>query len=194
MGTDIRMYAEHRNNGRWQFIGEMLENECDTDGNYPYYPSGLYNVRNYSLFAILAGIRNELEEPFEPIAPRRGIPPDLSPELSSWFASFHGYETYASWLTLEELVSFDWHGKRRKEYATVDTRVAHLFHPERRFPFREWPRDIVISYSPGSKKYANAIWTETYAEAVGPDVMALLDKLSQKYGASNEVRLVFWFH
>ncbi len=153
MGTDIFLYAERYIDGQWRFLGEMLENKYDTDGNNPYYPADLYNVRNYGLFAILAGIRNDLEEPFEPIAPRRGIPSDLSPELSSWYASFQDDEMllYPGWLTLEELITFDWYGKRRKEYAIVDGRVAHLFIMSAAFPYVDGPEIFRLAIHEHSK-------------------------------------------
>jgi hypothetical protein len=196
MGTDIRIYAEQHVNGRWQFIGEMIKNmyyEYDPEHEAPYHPKDLYDRRNYSLFAILADVRND--EGYEYIASPRGIPDDLSPEVKSWFESFQDDAHYASWLTLEELVNFDWHEKRIQRYARVDERVAHLFHPERGFPFREWPEGIQCSYSRMHKEdeHCNASWTETYAEAAGLDFMELLGTFSQQYGASKDVRFVFWF-
>jgi hypothetical protein len=91
------------------------------------------------------------------------------------------------WLksSLEELVNFDWHGKRIQRYARVDERVAHLFHPERGFPFREWPDGIPCGYSRIQKESdsCNASWTETYAEAAGSDFLELLDAFSHQYGS-----------
>ena len=220
MGTDISLYAEKRQDSAWQFIGEMVE---DIEYQYypelanPYRPEDLYEDRNYSLFAILADVRND--EGYECIAPRRGIPDDLSPEIKNYFESLRSDQSYTAslpldekqreawrrcdmdqelrpgWLTLEELVDFDWHGKRIQRYARVDECVAHLFHPERGFPFHEWPQGIECAYSRMDKgsKYCNAIWTETYAEAAGTNFMELLNTFSHKYGASKDVRFVFWF-
>jgi hypothetical protein len=43
MGIDIRIYPEQQVNGRWQFIGEMIENMYDTEEQKrPYHPEGLY--------------------------------------------------------------------------------------------------------------------------------------------------------
>jgi len=97
-----------------------------------------------------------------------------------------------SWLTLQELVTFDWR-KIRKQYAIVDKRVIHLFHPEHGFPFRDWPQGIPISYSPTAQTYANVSWTETYADAVGWDVMELVDNMAKTYGVTNNVRFILWF-
>jgi hypothetical protein len=198
MGTSMDMYAERRSHRQWQFIGRMVKNESyedDPDYEMPYQPELLYGSRNYSLFAILADVGNGiLEEKYEYIAPLRGLPDDLSPELKTWFESSQNKEeVHASWLTLEELITFDWHGKSRKKYAVVDERVAYLFHPERSFPFREWPQGIRIGYSITLKEACNASWTETYAEAAGPDFLELLDIFAKKYGVSNNVRFIFSF-
>lgn len=224
MGTDIRLYPEQYVNGRWQFIGEVEENSAyrhDSEHEPPSCPKNLYDIRNYSLFAILANVRNG--EGYECIARRRRVPGDLSPEIKSHFEYYtkfyqadmpdtialardkkqraswitHAIDMQLSpgWLTLEELANFPWHEKRIQIYAIVDKRVTHLFHPERSFPFREWPADIQCSYSTTHKEdpYCNASWTQTYAEAAGADFMELLSTYVQQCGASKDVRFVFWF-
>lgn len=221
MGTDMNIYAEQYINERWQFIGEMREDisyGSDLAHQKTYHPKDLYDTRNYGLFAILADVRND--EGYECIAPRRGIPHDLSPEIKSYFETFQSTESSTTWLpqdekqraawiaydqdmelrpgwlTLEELVNFDWRGKRIQRYGRVDERVAHLFHPDRGFPFREWPEGIPCGYSrmPKWSDACNASWTETYAEAVGSDFLELLDTFSRQYGMSKGIRFVFWFN
>jgi hypothetical protein len=165
----------------------------------------------------MADVRND--EGYECIAPRRGIPGDLSLEVKSWFEYYQGniadttslpqdekqrasriaqdidLQLQPGWLTLEEIVNFPWHEKRIQIYARVDQRVAHLFHPEQSFPFHQWPAGISCSYSTTQKedRFCNASWTQTYAEAAGGDFMELLNTFSQHYGASKDVRFVFWF-
>lgn len=220
MGTDIFMYAERFQNRKWQFIGEMVEDErhkYDPEHKKLYRPKDIWDIRNYSLFAILADVRNS--EGYECIIKRRGIPDDLSPEVKEEFESFLDDEPEGvwlppdeakraiwiahdnddrlrpGWLTLEELIRFDWHGKRLKRYGMVDKRVAHLFHPERGFPFREWPEGIPCSYSRSydGDPYCNARWTATYAEAVGTDFLEMVNTFAEKYGVTKDVRFVFWF-
>lgn len=220
MGTDICIYAEQRQHGIWHFVGEMEEpagEQRNSEHASPSSPKDLYDIRNYSLFAILADVRND--EGYECIGPRRGIPADLSPEIKRYFATFQSDETgaeqalqdegahadllvynseerlRAGWLTLKELLAFDWQGKRIQRYGRVDEKVAPLFHPERGFPFHQWPQGLPCSYSRVNKgsQYCNAIWTETYAEAAGPSFMRLLDAFERQYGPSEDVRFVFWF-
>lgn len=208
MGTDISMYVEQRIGDEWYYVGQMVENELfqyDPDNGLEYRPDSIYDRRHYYLFAVLADVRNDSEEPFEPIAPLRGLPDDLSTELQVWYnyalhdelAGAPNPEAWfqASWLTLEELARFDWYGKRKKFYARVDERVKHIFHPDSSPTWNDWPKDIPISYHHTSKDspYCNAIWTSTYAEAVEPFLTEILNGLIEAYGPTSDVRLVFDF-
>lgn len=196
MGTDIRLYPEQRVDSSWRFAGKMVKNihyAYDPEYEPLYHPDDLYDIRNYALFAILADVRNE--ERYQCIAPPRGIPDDVSPEIKSWLAYYRDDALDPGWLTLKELVDFAWHEKRIQIYARVDERVAHLFHPERGFPFNKWPAGIPCSYSTTSQDdpFCNASWTQTYAEAAGAQFMELLATFSQRYGVSDDVRFIFWF-
>jgi hypothetical protein len=209
MGTDIEVFTEQQSDESWHFAGQMESNSIDYNTFHDIYddvplyiPSSIYSNRNYNLFAILADVRNDYDEKFEPISPLRGLPDNLPPELAAWYTSIQTGEEGetlsldAGWLTLEELANFDWHGKRRTGYGCVDDRVAHLFHPDRPFPWDAWPADVPPRYSRSRKNspYRNAIWTDTYADAVGPGFMQdVLAQLLKSYGASNNVRLVFDF-
>ena len=195
MGMGMSMYAERRWQEQWYFLGHMEKNllyEYDSKHEMPDCPASLYDSENYNLFAILANLQNDglLIEKYDFIAPLRGLPNDLSSELNVYLRDKEGL---TSWLSLEELVRFAWHGKIRQQYAIVDRRVTHLFHPERGFPYREWPQEIPIKYSPTSKAYANVSWTETYADAAGRDFVELLETMAKTYGISDDVRFIFWF-
>jgi hypothetical protein len=199
MGIILGMYAERRLKDQWHFLGKMEKNplhEIDSEHQLPNEPESLYDTENSSLCSILADVRNSgvLEEKYDCITSRRGVPEDLSPELKTFAADHRNQHssTISSWLTLEELATFDWR-KIRKQYAIVDKRVVHLFHPERGFPFREWPRGIGIGYSPTAQAYANVSWTETYADAAGWDFMELVDGMVKTYGVTNDVRFILWF-
>ena len=67
-----------------------------------------YDQRDYALFAILADVRNGLDE-FTPIAEPRGVPDDASPEYRAEVAVWSGDGHSHSWLTLKELQAYDWH-------------------------------------------------------------------------------------
>ncbi|GHO61964.1 hypothetical protein KSC_008560 [Ktedonobacter sp. SOSP1-52] len=167
MGTDISMYVEQRIGDEWYFVGQMVEDELhqyDPDDALEYRPESIYDRRHYSLFAILAGVRNDQEEPFEPIAPLRGLPDDLSAELQVWY-NYALYDEIAgspnpekwfqtSWLTLEELARFDWYGKRKK---------------------------------------INSLQSLTYTEVADTFFTEILQGLWEAYGPTSDVRLVFDF-
>ena len=82
--------------------------EGDTyDGACPHW----YNNRNYRLFAVLAGVRASDDDP-EPISEPRGFPADVS-EL---VAEHHSGDHSASWLTVEEILTWPgWDRKRARE-------------------------------------------------------------------------------
>jgi len=62
MGCDINLYIEHKVKGKWVPFTDIPCSE---------YP----NDRNYSVFALLAGVRGK---PKKIYFPNRGIPPDCS--------------------------------------------------------------------------------------------------------------------
>src|SRR3712207_577764 len=87
LGTDIYLHAERREEGRWQNCGELEELE----------------VRHYEFFAILANVWNPIRstKPFEYITSHRGLPTDLSSELSRDGLLCSGHSP--GWATLREL-------------------------------------------------------------------------------------------
>lgn len=91
MGCDIHFYAERP-------VGDMWEEIPPPD----QYPLGWYVDRNYVLFALLAGVRNNDQEP---ISEPRGLPKDVSPEVLAeaehWGRDGHSH----SWLTVDEALA-----------------------------------------------------------------------------------------
>ena len=111
MGTDIYLHAEKRSGDVWLYCGELKDLED----------------RNYQFFAILANVRNRIRStvPFDYVDHPRGLPEDMSEELST-DPMLHGGD-HPSWVTLQELQDFDWNGKTILRTAVVDPSVAHLF-------------------------------------------------------------------
>jgi hypothetical protein len=131
MGCDIHMVVEVRKDGAWQRAFPPADARDPTclewaaDKTYGEGQQRRYGRmaevtwfwdRDYSLFGALAGIRSDTP----PISPPRGLPPDLSPEVTAIceptnpscfetdrddvLISDHSY----SWLTLAELLAYDW--------------------------------------------------------------------------------------
>src|SRR5580692_8219650 len=97
MGTDIYLHAGKRSGAFWQYCGELEDLE----------------FRNYEFFAILANVRNPIRSttPFDWITNARGFPTDASEELRKNALLFGGHNP--GWVTLRELLDFDWHGTTR---------------------------------------------------------------------------------
>jgi hypothetical protein len=123
MGTDIHPLVQVRVDDRWvnhEWPDGSTRYRWDLTEESPLASRAFMglNARNYSLFAILAGVRNGFGfagtrwgEPVEPIAPERGLPEDYShvdvygddDELENWLGD-HSY----TWMTLKEVL--DWPG------------------------------------------------------------------------------------
>lgn len=110
MGTDIHFYVEKKTASGWESADEWEYNS-----NYNYwevpYKKQFYCDRNYSLFAALADVRNGrgfagvvTGERICPISEPRGLPEDLSKTLTERLDVDHT----PSWLTLEEILAYDW--------------------------------------------------------------------------------------
>lgn len=115
MGTDIHLWVERRENGKWVSADKWSKNEYDDAVNAPLRVSTkdeFYGNRNYDLFAILADVRNgrgfagiETGTGFNIIAEPRGWPDDCSPEVA-WEGDH--IEHTPTWLLLSEILAFDW--------------------------------------------------------------------------------------
>jgi len=109
MGTDIHMAVETFDGERWVSATEF----ADEYGEGYFSPkSEVYGGRNYALFSILAGVRNgrgfagvKTGDGFNVIAEPRGVPDDASSEVFKWMSQ--GDHT-PSWLTVAEMMAFDW--------------------------------------------------------------------------------------
>lgn len=202
MGTDIHMYAEVRRQGRW-LLADPLErnpywlgdNDVEEDLEPQWIPKSIYSDRNYALFAVLANVRNPIRAvtPFEYLSEPRGLPSDVSHQLFEYFKQVEDWVFSESWLSLQELIEFDWHGKQILRRGNVNPAAAHLFPVgRRRFPFAEWPVGLPIQVADQGDG-VEVRWTETYAEAVGDEFLTKTLDILKSYGPSNEVRIVFWF-
>jgi len=106
MGCDIHLYGETQKTpaGDWTACGEW---GTDKYGNWELISNPLYFGRHYALFSVLADVRNYNELPL--IAPAKGLPLALSPEVArmaeQWDCDGHSH----SYLTLKELLEFNWY-------------------------------------------------------------------------------------
>jgi hypothetical protein len=120
MGCDIHLYVEKRVDGKWIAADKWTPDEADDGRLCADYASRFYSGRNYDLFAILADVRNghgfagvKTGSGFNVISPPKGIPQDCCAEIRQcvgyWDTDGHSH----SWLTVDELLSFDWTQKTK---------------------------------------------------------------------------------
>jgi hypothetical protein len=105
----------------------------------------LHSVRDYDAFGCFFGVRNYAG--FRPLAPERGLPADVSPQVKQEVERF-GKEAFGlSWIAWEEIKQIDWD----EESLHVDKRVHEYRRNER--------GELVYS--------VKAAWDREFAERVG---------------------------
>lgn len=113
MGCDIHLFVEVRKDGKWT-SADKWSNEYG-DRVSVAYKDRFYSGRNYDLFGILADVRNghgfagvDTGDGFVPICEPKGLPSDVTKEVSdesaSWGADGHSH----SYFTVQELLDYDW--------------------------------------------------------------------------------------
>ena len=175
MGTDIYIHAEKRSGTIWRYCGELKDLED----------------RNYEFFAILANVRNPIRstEPFDYIIQARGFPEDMSEGLRKDTLLFCGHDP--GWVTLRELLEFDWQGKTILRSAVVDHAIAHLFGDGK----QKFPKDQITGVYglAHSGRRPRVTWVDTYKEAVGAGFLTKLLETLARFGPPEDVRIVFSF-
>lgn len=119
MGCDIHLYVEKRVGGKWASADTFFRDE---DGWLSTYDNSgklknhaFYHGRNYSLFAILADVRNgfgfagvDTGDALVPICQPKGLPENASEEVITMASYYGGDGRSHSWLTVREIQEYDW--------------------------------------------------------------------------------------
>jgi hypothetical protein len=217
MGCDIHCYVEVKTAGTWEKVGEVFKDRWYDPKKPPddwnkEFTDQPYNDRNYDLFAILANVRNgegfagcDTGDGFVPISKPRDLPENVSRDIldisSEWGCDGHSH----SYLTLKELIDFDWSQKTKKR-GWVDSQG-----------FREWREkgkpstwsggvsggrvqhitlaDMFIKTTLGESAehcYCQVGWEVVYKDAVDTFLSKTIPTL-KKLGDPDNVRIVFWF-
>jgi hypothetical protein len=141
------------------------------------YTLRYYTTRNYSLFAILAGVRNGLRGDFGPIAAPKGIPADASPEVTRLAAQRGEWVHDHSWLTLAEIFAYDW-TQVVTQHGYVDAEHYYLW--------TLWGRD----HGEPPQRYANGVTGDIVTEEEMVRYIArILDTESRPYRAHVTARI-----
>lgn len=109
MGCDIHFHVEKKDeNGKWISADKWTVDPWgDDDPDYidVKREDSFYHDRNYLLFGILAHVR---DRSVTPISSPRGLPKDVSPEVKKRSDDYGADGHSHSWLTLAELLAYDW--------------------------------------------------------------------------------------
>lgn len=117
MGTDIHLYVERKENGKWVSCDKWtkLEYSEEEDVLSVDYEAQFYTDRNYNLFAILANVRNgygfagiKTGEGFNIISKPKGLPEDVCQEVKAISEELDTNGHSHSFFTVQELMDFDW--------------------------------------------------------------------------------------
>lgn len=150
MGCDIHSYAEKRVNGKWESVAVSP-----------------FDWRSYGMYGFLADVRNYSAVP--PIAQPRGLPEELSFDTQKEYEHWDGDAHTASWLSLAELLAFDY------DHPMEDRRVTRQVGPN------AWNGGCTADLGEGTMT--------TYREFLGKMFFADLERLK----AAGAERIVFWF-
>lgn len=148
MGCDIHSHVEKRVNGQWLAADNWVKDPPDWYSEGEEIPlvvpfnEQIYGDRNYNLFAILANVRNgcgfagiKTGSGFNIISEPRGIPEDACEEYKLC-AERYGIDGHShSWLTLDEVLSFDWTQTTMLE---GDVDIKNYFETKLRGEPKEW--------------------------------------------------------
>lgn len=223
MGCDIHAYIEIRQDGKWEHYDWQKQYQIGTyeDGSPEYDYDKLWDNplgigRNYDLFAILANVRNGhgfagilTGTGFEPMDKPRGLPQDVSLEVRAESDEWNGDGHSHSWMSLPELLGYDYEGKSTTRYGVVSQSQYQEFKlngKPSQYSGDVWGQRIkkisnaeMDEFLTGNSElsqefeyYTTVQWQETYKEAVGEQWFRTLEELS-KLGSPESIRLVFWF-
>lgn len=159
------------------------EYQSDKESTYKYESpevlGWLYDNRNYDVFAILADVRNgrgfagvKTGEGFVPISEPKGLPSNVSEEVKKESDYWEGDGHSHSYLTLQDLLTYDWHGQKTKKAGMV-TKISYY----------ETACDFVDEVIPALKKLVH--------NSKKDSSFPYLEKLTEEQ--TKDIRIVFWF-
>jgi hypothetical protein len=220
MGTDIHIQFEVFQDNQWKYLGKKEPNKYHTEpddgeSEFSYENELFYENRNYDAFAILANVRNgrgfagvKTGDGFNIISEPKGFPTDMSPEVADWAERV---EHTPSWLTLKELIDFNWNQTTRHEgwmkldiYKNWDKtkspddycggvsgrNIEHILMIEADQLLKD-PSKI----DPKKEYYVNISFNESYIESFGSYYTELIPKMKEvaPNNDPSKIRMVFYF-
>jgi hypothetical protein len=216
MGCDIHFYVEFKRNGRWQSADKWRFDDEYADVSYT---NCFYGERNYSLFAILANVRNgygfggvDTGDGFVPIDKPRGLPHDVTNQIKEssdrWDCDGHNH----SWFTLQEILEYDWTRVTKKRGVLTLKEYDHWRRSAKKrgespesYAAEVWSKDACIvsehkadeilhsiSTSNYEKIYVRCEWEVAYHKCCYEFWWNTIPRMLA-LGKPEDVRCVFWF-
>ncbi len=228
MGCDIHIYVERRDpdSGVWaaidgpdlmypvyeQWVKEGRAKKIPSYARERSYGGWLYEGRSYTLFAILADVRNY--DDLVPMSAPRGLPKDISPRVRGIAEEFGGVGHSHSWYTFKELrdyfvatqhtirvgglISLDEY-RLLKENGDLPNHSCRGVSGPNVQTINEKEADRLLTgaapLDPKIKYFVDAMWPVPIAEACKDFVSAITERLApiaEEVGEDN-LRVVFWF-
>ena len=194
MGCDIHLNLETYNERKdiWEdrntYARNTYYNDYPEESEYSAVRMGESERRSYTLFAILANVRN-YQDQYTPIAEPRGAPVGLNKyvaaDLKQWEDDAHS----TSYFTLAEL-------RAAEDDYTHFTWSGYLS-PRQVEELNKGQKPHSWNTTPNSDEYRLCEWEEEY-DGIGQLIRDIEHSLKQQYyylKSTNEdkVRIVFWF-
>lgn len=187
MGCDIHLHVEIRSSGKWKRFTDDHFSMSEWDQKYykKEKTDTPFDWRDYSMFAFFADVRNY--DCLEPLSEPRGLPEDsdyldeviaddwgtpVTVRRSVEESDFHS----RSWLTLKELLDFDY------DKTFWNRRITRVTHNE----YGGFFSDGAALAEEGEGEIM------TYRDNLAGMYFTHLEELKQ-LGEPEDVRIVFWF-
>ena len=166
MGCDIHMYVEYKNTKKerrdW-LCGDYFHTNDPMSDDTKLTRVELYGERDYSLFAVLANVRNY--DYIKYMAEPRGLPIDATDFVNSEYLKWGCDAHSCSYFTLQELIDF------HNENEPRDTFGDYILKP-------------LIDRLKQRADELNLIWAFEWTSAT---------KRDPAYKKADNIRIVFWF-
>lgn len=116
MGCDIHCFAEVKRNNKWEKVGDYFTiDEYDREFYGKEKGDSPFNWRSYFMFTLFSNVRNTFG--IRPISYPMGLPEDLGYEVESKYLDMFEDAHSASYLTLKELLKFNYDkGEAYRDY------------------------------------------------------------------------------
>lgn len=206
MGCDIHLYIEVKGEDGWsELTVPIFKDPYEAITKKESYSHRPDTYRNYSLFALLADVRNT-NQLIQPIKPQEGLPPDISEELKAEYEPGSLDWHSATYYTLDELLEYEWNKVQVEE---VDVNAeGYKEYIEKGIP-SSWTRSSNTSFDKDKVKKMHDAYIsgtgipgcikmersdmERHGHFYFNILMVLKHKLAPKVGGSKNIRIIMWF-